>query len=78
MCAHLTLQHLVVHSLLAGDDQVELVLTVLKTLRSRLDALIALQHVQDAILCISEEKLSQGDNECVIKTLSLTHTRISI
>lgn len=57
VCGSLTLQHLVIHSLLTGDHQVKLVLTVLETFRSCLDALVALQHVQDAVLCISEDKL---------------------
>lgn len=37
----LTLQHLVVHALLAGDDQVELVFAALEALGSGLDALVA-------------------------------------
>lgn len=44
---------MVVHSLLTGDDKVESVLAVLKSLWLGFDALVSVQHVQDAILCVS-------------------------
>lgn len=50
----LTLQHLVVDPLFTGDDQVKSVLAVLKALGLGFNSLIAVQHVQDAILCVSE------------------------
>lgn len=50
----LTLQHLVVDSLFTGDDEVKSVLAALKALRLGFNSLIAVQHVQDAILCVSE------------------------
>lgn len=59
----LTLQHLVIDPLLTGDDQVELVLAVLKALWFWFDALVAVQHVQDAVLCVSEEWGGQGSKQ---------------
>lgn len=56
----LTLQHLVVDSLFTGDDQVKSVLAVLKALRLGFNSLIAVQHVQDAILCVSEGARSRN------------------
>lgn len=56
----LTFYHLVIDSLFTGDDQVKLVLAVLESLRFRFDALVAVQHVQDAILCVSEGWEGQG------------------
>lgn len=49
----LTFHHLVVHSLLAGEDQVEQVFAVLEPLWPGLDPLIPVQHVQDAVLCVA-------------------------
>lgn len=50
----LTLQHLIIDSLFTGDDQVKLVLAELEALWLCFDALVPVQHVQDAILCVSE------------------------
>lgn len=44
------LHHLVVHPLLAGEDHIELLRAVLEALRTGLDAPVAVQHVQDAVL----------------------------
>lgn len=52
---NLTLHHLVIDSLFTGDDQVEPVLAVLKALRLCFNAFVAVQHVQNAVLCVSEE-----------------------
>lgn len=60
MSSCLTLQHLVVDSLFTGDDEVKSVLAVLKALWLGFNSLIAVQHVQDAILCVSEGGLGQG------------------
>lgn len=49
----LTLQHLVIDSLFTGDDQVKFVFAVLKALWFWFNTLVAVQHVQDTILCIS-------------------------
>lgn len=51
----LTFYHLVIHSFFTGDDQVKLILAVLEALWFWFDAFVAVQHVQDAILCVSEE-----------------------
>lgn len=59
----LTLQHLVIDSLFAGDDQVKLILAVLKALWLQFDALVAVQHVQNAVLCVSEEQGGQGTQQ---------------
>lgn len=60
MSSCLTLQHLVVDSLFTGDDEVKSVLAVLKALRLGFNSLIAVQHVQDAILCVSEGAWSRN------------------
>lgn len=52
---NLTLYHLVIDSLFAGDDQVKPILAVLKALRLCFNAFVAVQHVQNAVLCVSEE-----------------------
>lgn len=52
---NLTLYHLVIDSLFTGDDQVKPILAVLKTLRLCFNAFVAVQHVQNAVLCVSEE-----------------------
>lgn len=42
--------HLVVHSLFAGEDQVEYILAVLEPFWLGLDSLVSLQHAQNAVL----------------------------
>ena len=54
-----TFYHLVVDSLLTRDHDVELLGAVLESLRLGFDAPVSVQHVQDAVLCISERVASR-------------------
>lgn len=75
----LTLQNLVIDSLFTCDDQVKLLLAALKALWLWFDALVAVQHVQDAILCVSKELGSQGaqqERETHFKIIQHTHHTI--
>ena len=49
----LTFHHLVVHSLLAGEDKVKQVFAVLEPFWPGLDPLISVQHVQNAVLRVA-------------------------
>ena len=49
-----TFEDLVVDALLARDDHVKVLLHFLKLLWVRFDASVSIEHVQDAILCISK------------------------
>lgn len=55
----LTFHHLVIHSLLAGEDEVEQVLAVLEPFWPGLDSLISVQHVQNAVLRVAGHRVKE-------------------
>ena len=48
-----TFYNTVVYSLLDSEDDVKLLVSVLKTLRLALDPTVSVQHVQNTILCVA-------------------------
>ena len=49
----LTFNNSVIYSLLGGEDDIKLFVSVLEAFRPAFDPPVPVQHVQDAILCVS-------------------------